>query len=287
MINLGKLNTLKILDFAPEGAYLDGGNDGEVLLPRADVPQGAEIGHDLEIFVYLDSENLLTATTKTPHAMVDEFSILKVVAVERIGAFLDWGLPKDLLLPYAEQNREIAPGDDVVVFVYLDKSNRISASMRVHRYAGKGAAAGSFTEGQVVGMAITARTDLGYNALIWDSQTDSPDTSMGVLYANEVFQDLHYAQQLNGFIKAIRPDGKIDLALTRPGHKAANDDIGPLILSRLEEADGFLPITDKSSAEDIHRLFAVSRKKFKIALGGLYKQRLIMIEKDGIRIVRA
>jgi predicted RNA-binding protein (virulence factor B family) len=278
MVKIGQLNTLTVIDFDNAGAYFDGGDQGEgdVLLPRVELPENCEIGQKYEVFVFLDSEDLLTATFKRPLAMVGEAAVLKVVSLERVGAFLDWGLAKDLFLPFSEQTRDLRIGDEVVVFLYLDKSDRISASMRLQRHVSK--IPGSYEVGQPVDLLIVSKTDLGFKALV-------EGRHFGVLYADEVFQPLKSAQRIKGYIKLVRPDGKLDLSLTRMGSKAALDDIAPIIMERLRASGGFLAINDKSSAEVIHAQFGVSRKKFKIALGGLYKQRLIKIDKDGIRLV--
>jgi uncharacterized protein len=276
MVKLGKLNDLSVIDMDPSGACFDGGDEGDILLPRTEIPSGCEIGTKLEVFVYLDSEDLLTATLKRPLAMVGEFALLKVVSLEQVGAFLDWGLPKDLLLPFAEQTRDLRIGDDVIVFLYLDRSDRISASMRLQRHVQKDTS--TYQTGQEVDLMIAAKTDLGFKAIVNGAH-------FGVLYEDEVFQTLHYGEKLKGFIKLVRPDGKLDLSLTRSGHRAAKDEIAPKILELLKAEGGFLPINDKTSAEKIHELFGVSKKKFKIALGGLYKQRLIKVEDEGIRLV--
>lgn len=276
MIKIGQWNQLKVIKEVPFGVYLDGQNEGEILLPRKEVPPGARIGDSLDVFLCFDSEDRLIATTTRPLAEVGQFAVLKVVAVERVGAFLSWGLPKDLFLPYAEQSRSLQIGQNILVYLYLDKSSRISASMRIERNIDK--TPGEYTEDQEVELLLFGRTDLGYKALI-------NGRHLGVLYENEVFQKLSYAQKIKGYIRKIRDDGKIDLSLVRPGHKAANEEIAPLILKKLRENGGHLEINDKASAEIIHHLFGVSRKKFKIALGGLYKQRLISIDEDGIRLI--
>lgn len=260
----------------PFGVYLDGREEGEILLPTKEVPQGLKAGDTVEVFLCFDSEDRLIATTVEPLAEVGRFAVLRVVSVEQVGAFLDWGLPKDLFLPYAEQSRNLRPGQEIIVYVYLDKSTRLSASMRLERNLEK--TPGELQEGQEVDLLLFGRTDLGYKAIV-------DGKHLGVLYENEVFQKLDYAQALKGYIKKIRDDGKIDLSLRRPGHEAANEDIGPLILKKLRENGGFLEINDKASAETVHRLFGVSKKKFKIALGGLYKKRLITVNDDGIRLV--
>jgi predicted RNA-binding protein (virulence factor B family) len=276
MLQVGQLNHLKIIKSTDFGLFLDGDSAGEILLPNRYVPEVWEVGDEIEVFIYYDSEDRLVATTLEPFAKVGEFALLKVRSLERVGAFLDWGLPKDLFLPFSEQNREIKIGHDIIVFVYLDKSGRISASMRLERYIDK--ELGDYQEKEQVDLFIIAKTDLGYKAII-------NGRHVGMLYENEVFQPLAYGQNIKGFIKKLRDDGKIDLSLQAEGHKAAGD-IGQMILDLLKEKGGFLPIDDKTSAETIYELFSVSKKKYKMALGGLYKSRLITIENDGIRLAK-
>ena len=211
-----------------------------------------------------------------PLVKLGEYALLKVVAVEEVGAFLDWGLPKDLFLPYAEQTEDLTVGDEIIVYTYTDKSDRVAASMRLNRNKAKFEM--NYKPGQTVDLLIAAKTDLGFKAII-DSK------HMGVLFKNEVFQKLHYGQKIKGFIKALRADGKVDLSLQsgETGHKAAAG-IDEKILELLKAKDGFLPIHDKTPSEYIHELFGVSKKKYKIALGALYKKRLITVEEDGIRL---
>ncbi|WP_374030223.1 S1 RNA-binding domain-containing protein [Bdellovibrio bacteriovorus] len=277
MVQIGKFNRLKVVKHVDYGVFLEGGEDGEILLPLRYMPEQCEVGDEVDVFICYDSEDRLLATTELPFAQVGDFAKLRVKAIERVGAFLDWGLSKDLFLPYSEQTRELRVGQYVIVHVYLDKSDRISASMRLDRFIEKEGA--EYKEEEKVQLFIAAKTDLGYKAII-------NGRHWGVLYNNEVFQDLDYGQKVDGYIKKIRPDGKIDLALQKAGHKAASDDIGPLILNLLQEKGGFLPVNDKTSAETIYDLFGVSKKKYKIALGGLYKQRLITVDDDGIRLVK-
>jgi hypothetical protein len=277
MVEIGKLNTLKVNRHSEFGVYLDGKNLGEILLPNRFVPDACEDGDQLEVFLCYDSEDRLNATTERPWAMVGEYAILPVVAVERVGAFLDWGLSKDLFLPFAEQSRDLRVGQDVIVYVYLDKSQRISASMRIERNASK--TAPDYQEMQPVELFVFGRTDLGYKAIIEGKH-------IGVLYENEVFHALEYGQKIQGFIKKVREDGKIDLTLQQgTGHKAA-DPIAEKILQRLQDEGGYLEVNDKTSAEVIHEMFGASKKKYKIALGGLYKKRLITIDPDGIRLIK-
>ncbi|MGZ3776014.1 MAG: CvfB family protein, partial [Pseudobdellovibrionaceae bacterium] len=274
MVQIGQLNKLKVIKHVDFGVYLDGGNEGEILLPLRDMPDSCEVGDLVEVFICYDSDDRLIATTHIPFAMVGEFAHLKVKAKESVGAFLDWGLPKDLFLPFAEQTRELRIGHYVVVYIYLDKSDRISASMRLDRYIDKEPV--QYSAGEAVDLMIAARTDLGFKAII-------NNRHWGILYENEVFQKIDIGQKLKGFIKKIRDDGKVDLSLSKIGYAAA-EDIAEKILSTLQAKGGFLNITDKTSPETIYKLFGVSKKKYKMALGGLYKKRLISIDEDGIRL---
>ncbi|HLG20726.1 MAG TPA: S1-like domain-containing RNA-binding protein [Bdellovibrionota bacterium] len=274
MLGIGKLNRLKVTRRVDFGLYLDGKESGEILLPTRYVPKNCNPGDALEVFIYYDSSDRLIATTDAPRAKVGEFARLKVVGVEAVGAFLDWGLSKDLLLPFAEQTSRPRMGEEVLVYIYLDNSNRICASMKLEKHLES--AQGIFREGQGVDLWIGAKTDLGYTAIIAKHY-------LGLLYDNEIFQPLKPGQRLRGYIKKMRADGKIDLTLQKTGHKAASE-IGTKILTVLKEKNGFLAINDKTPPETVYDLFGVSKKKFKAALGGLYKKRLIIIGEDGIRL---
>jgi len=280
MVLIGRYNTLEIIEKAPFGLYLNGGEDGSILLPNRYVPDDWKMGDQLEVFVHYDSEDRIIASTLKPFAEVHRFAALKVLAVEEVGAFLDWGLPKDLFLPFAEQTRELRRGQTVVVYLYLDKSDRISATMRIDRHFEKNTSA--LKTGQEVSLLIAGMTDMGFKTVV-------DGIYGGMIFKNEVFQDLSYAQELKGFIKQIRPDGKLDISLQdtlKIGHHSA-DEIAPKIMSLLEGSGGFLPVNDKTPAEEIYRLFGASKKKYKIALGGLYKKRLIRVESDGIHLIKA
>lgn len=207
----------------------------------------------------------------------DRFAVLQVVDIQEIGAFLDWGQPKDLFLPHSEQTRPIRVGQDILICIYADKQDRPTATMRFDRHLSKEPP--TYKENQEVDLIITAKTDLGYKAVINQSH-------WGMLYHDEVFQQLHYGQRTKGYIRKVREDLKIDLLLQAPGHKAAQLGVGPKILSELENAKGFLNINDKTSAEQIYEMFGVSKKKYKIALGDLYKKRLIAIDDNGIRLLK-
>ncbi len=215
--------------------------------------------------------------TDTPLAWVGEYAYLEVVDVAEVGAFLNWGLPKDLFLPHSEQTRPIQPGHKVIVFIYLDKAERITASMRLDDHVA--AEPADYKVGQEVEMMIAAETDMGFKAIINKKH-------WGVLYHSEIFEVLKYGDRLKGFVKKVREDSKIDLIIQQAGHKAAQGDIGPRILEELKTQGGFLPINDKTPPETIYDLFGVSKKKYKIALGGLYKKKLITVDEDGIRLAK-
>lgn len=275
MLEIGRINHLEVISETDFGLYLDGKEDGEILLPLRYAPKEIHIGDSLDVFIYLDSNDRLIATTETPLAMLGDFAVLEVVAIERVGAFLEWGLSKDLFLPFAEQTRELQVGHKIIIFIYLDKSHRLSASMRLDRNIEKSPA--TYEAGEPVRLLIAQKTDLGYKAIIEGGH-------WGMLFEDEVFQNLQYAQIIDAFIKNVRPDGKIDLTLRNP-ETAKNliPDLSEHILTLLRAEGGFLAINDKTPAEKIYELFGVSKKKYKIALGGLYKKRMIKIDDDGIR----
>lgn len=276
MAQIGKRNQLVVLKEAPPGFYLDAGEHGELLLPGALVPDGAKVGDVLDVFVYRDSEDRLVATTETPHAMVGEFAYLRVVSINpRVGVFLDWGLAKDLLLPIREQKERLAQGDWVVVYVYLDaKTDRIVASTRINRHLNL--VPPPYAEGQPVKLLITGPTPLGYNAIIENAHR-------GLLYHNDLSAPLATGERIDGFVREVRADGKIDLSLDRAGYQR----VAPLtgeILAALKAAGGRLPFHDDSTPEEIRAAFGMSKKAFKQAIGALFKQRAIVITAHGIRL---
>lgn len=278
MIQIGKINKLQVLESSSDGLYLDDGEQGELWVPRTHQTAEHKVGDTLEVFAYLESAEALVVTSELPIAQVGEFATLTVLALEQIGAFLDWGLPKDLFLPFREQTREIQTGDSVTVFVYLDKANRVTASMRLEKYLDQFVDSTEirFKENEKVDLMIVGPTDLGFKAII-------NQKSIGILYSNEIFQPLKVGQKIPGFIKKIRPDGKIDLLLQPMGHQK-DSDVSEKILLLLREKGGFLDLTDKTPPEKIYQLFGVSKKKYKMALGGLYKKQLILINDEGIRL---
>lgn len=224
------------------------------------------------------SQNDLNDQTFQPEALarLGEVALLRVVGIEPVGIFLEWGQPKDLFMPYSEQSYSLKVGQEVLVYVYLDQQDRPCASMKIESFLKKSAQ--GLQEEQPVHLIILAQTDLGYKAVI-------NNQFIGVLYRDEVFQSLHYGQNMQGYIKKIRPDGKIDLKLAQSGHLSAQD-ISPKILEMLKEKNGFLDINEKTAPEVIYDMFGVSKKKYKIILGDLYKKRLIRIEADGIYLVK-
>ncbi|MBI5739994.1 MAG: GntR family transcriptional regulator [Nitrospirae bacterium] len=276
MMETGKFNRLKVLREVDAGVYLDDEELGEILLPRSYVPEGCKTGDTVEVFIYYDSEDRLVATTERPYAMVGEFAFLKVVEVNPVGAFLDWGLPKDLLVPFSEQRHRMEEGKSYIVFIYLDdRTGRIVASPKLNKFLDKHLL--EFQEGQGVELLIYDQTGMGYKAIINNS-------GRGVLYKNEVFQTLNKGQRITGFIKKVRADGKIDLRLQKPGYENIDDAAGK-IMDKLKARGGFIAVTDKSSPDIIYDLFCMSKKTYKKAAGALYKKRLITIGSNGITLL--
>lgn len=277
MVEPGRMNTLRVAKIVDFGVYLDGGPEGEILLPTRYVPGGCAIGDDLEVFVYLDSEDRIIATTEKPLAMAGEFALLKVTAVNRIGVFLDWGLMKDLLVPYREQRGDMIPGKSYLFYVYVDsETGRIVASARLEKFLDN--VVPYYQPGEEVSLVVESESTLGYNAII-------NHLHRGILYHDELPAPLQTGQKLKAYIKKVREDFKIDLSLYRPGYEQVGD-ISGQILARLEQEGGYMAITDKSDAALIYDLFSVSKKVFKKAIGGLYRQRLISLDPDGIRLTK-
>jgi predicted RNA-binding protein (virulence factor B family) len=276
MLDVGKINTLEVLRSTEHGLFLDGGSMGDVLLPKRYVTADLKAGDHVEVFIMLDSEDRLTATTLNPYAMVDEFANLRVVAVTGVGAFLDWGMPKDLLVPFREQKIKMREGESYLVRIYLDRtSGRLAATSKLDKFLDKAEA--SFETGEKVDLLIGAKTDLGYKAIINGAH-------WGVIFHNEVFQPMERGQRMEGFIKQLRPDGKIDLCLQKPGYEKVTD-LTDIILKYMEDQGGFMPISGKSSPEEIYTRFGVSKKTYKQAIGALYKKRLITFENNGTKLV--
>lgn len=278
MTKIGQRNTLTVLHSTPRGVYLDAGELGEILLPNRYIPRGTEIGQPLDVFIYRDSEDRLVATTEQPFAMVGEFATLEVVSVNRnIGAFLNWGLAKDLLLPFREQGEnKVVPGEKVVVYVMLDdKTDRIIATTRLNRHLSKERP--PFKLKQEVRLLIAARTPLGYNAII-------EGTHLGLLYHTNIGAPLAIGQQVKGYVMMIHPGGKIDLSLDASGYQRVAS-LTDKILDALKQNGGRLLYDDDSPPEKIRAVFDASKKAFKQALGALYRQRRIEFTHPGIMLV--
>lgn len=276
MAEIGKINHMYVVKEVDFGIYLDGGDLGEILMPKRYVPEGTQPEDTIDAFIYLDSEDRLVATTEKPLAMVEEFALLEVVSVTPIGAFLNWGLPKDLFVPFREQRQPMEQGKKYLVYVYLDtNTKRIAASSKIEHYLDNIPV--DYDEGEDVDLIIVNETDLGYNAII-------DNCHLGVIFKNEVFQPLNPGDRISGFIKKIRYDGKIDLCLQKIGYEKISA-FADKIISELEKNKGFLPLTDKSSPDEIYKAFKISKKNFKAAIGALYKKRMIALEENGIQLL--
>jgi uncharacterized protein len=278
MAAIGRRNTLRITRETPSGLYLDGGEHGEILLPGKYIPRGGFPGSEVDVFVYRDSEDRLVATTETPLAMVGDFACLEVTGVHpEIGAFLKWGLGKDLLLPIREQKDRVRVGDRVVVYVALDpRTERVVATARVNRHLDLTEA--HYAQGQSVNLLIAGESAHGFLAIIENAHR-------GLLYRGGTGSPLRVGERVKGYVRALRPDGKIDLSLDPAGYAR----VAPLseqIVAALQAAQGRLEVDDKSSPEEIRRLFGASKKAFKQALGALYSERRIRFERGGIEQVR-
>ena len=274
MAQLGKRNLLPIIRAAQPGLYLDGGEHGEILLPARYIPAGAVPGGKIEVLVYRDSDDRLVATTERPHAFAGEFACLRVAGVNpRIGVFLDWGLGKDLLLPAREQDGPLNPGDWVVVQVMVDqKTDRLVASARLNRRLDL--TPPPYHEGEAVHLLVASKSPLGYNLIINHAHR-------GLVYNADVPSPLKVGQVVEGYVRNVRPDGKVDIALGRAGYRRIGE-VSETVLAKLRAAGGRLPFHDGSLPEEIRDAFGVSKKAFKQAIGALYKDRLIRIEPDGI-----
>jgi predicted RNA-binding protein (virulence factor B family) len=276
VVNIGRYNNLKVIKEVDFGVYLDGETEGEILMPIRYVPASCKVGDYVDVFLYLDSEDRPIATTETPFAQVGEFAMLRVKSVNKIGTFLDWGIMKDLLVPFREQKVTMTEGRSYLVYIYVDEeSKRIVASAKLGKFLDKSVP--DYPVGQEVNLVIESETDLGYKAIINNSH-------WGILYENEVFEQLAKGLKIKGYIKKIRPDNKIDLSLHPLGYEKV-DPLTQMILDELKKEGGFIAVSDKSDAEEVYRVFGISKKSFKQAVGALYKRRLITISPEGIRLI--
>lgn len=275
MIKIGQFNKLKMIKEVPFGIYLHGGEWGEILLPNKSVPKGALVGDILNVFVYFDSEDKIIATTTRPYAKLESCAFLKVVDVNAVGAFLDWGLEKDLLAPKSEQMKLMEKGKSYLVYLKQDTQGRIIASSKIDHFLDKTPM--NFHARDEVQLLIAESSPLGRKVII-------NGTHWGLIHKNDLFQELSYGQKIKGYIKAIREDGKVDVAIRNVGAQGRRD-LAQQIVSKLEASEGlFLPLHDKSDPAEIQAMFHDSKKAFKNAIGQLYKKGLIDIETGGIRL---
>ena len=277
MIEQGKQIELKVSKRATFGLFLTDASGEEVLLPNKYCADGMTPGDTIEVFVYKDSEGKKIAATLTPKIFIHEFALLKVNAVTGVGAFLDWGLEKELMVPFREQKQKMEMDRWYIVYLDLDtKSDRLYASNRVERFLQNDQI--SVKEGDEVALVVLQKTDLGYSVIINHAHK-------GLIFDNEIFQEIRVGDKLKGYVKKVRDDKKIDISIQAIGFRNFNDANSELIYKKLEENNGFLPVTDKSSPEDIYSQFGISKKAFKKSLGALYKKRLVEIQADGIKLL--
>ncbi|RKE02578.1 CvfB family protein [Marinifilum flexuosum] len=275
---IGQYAELKVAKLVDFGVFLEGEDEALILLPNQYVPPKTQIDDKIKVFIYRDSEDRIIATTLKPKAIVGEFAVLKVKSVTNVGAFLDWGLAKDLLVPFSEQRDKMQVDLSYLVYIYLDNATgRIVATAKIERILRENEV--SYKEGDEVDILVGKRSELGFQVLI-------NDDALGMVYKNEVFGHLKIGDQRKAYIKKIRPDGKIDVSLQQQGYANEVPKSGQQILDLLKEEEGFIPLNDKSSPEDIYYSLKMSKKNFKKAIGLLYKQKLITIEDTGIYLVQ-
>ena len=281
-IKLGDYNTLKLKELARRegygevfGLYLDGGREGEILMPQKYVPEGVKPGDEIECFIYLDQEERPIATTEKPLAKVGDFACLECSWVNEYGAFLNWGLTKDVFCPFHEQKKRMEIGESYIVYIHIDEeSYRIVASAKVDKFIQP--ADNNIKVGDAVELLVWQKTPLGFKVIV-------DNAFQGLIYDNQIFQYVHTGDKLQGYVTNVRPDGKIDCSLQAGGRKETLE-FSDELLQYIQQHDGYCALGDKSDPEDIKRLFHVSKKVFKKAIGDLYKKHAITIEEDGLHI---
>lgn len=287
-LRLGDYNTLTVTRLAQRdnphstggketfGLFLDGGREGEILMPKKYVPEGTKVGDRVRCFVYLDQEERLVATTETPLAKVGDFACLECTWVNQYGAFLNWGLMKDLFCPFREQKKKMEIGESYIVYIHLDEeSYRIVATAKIDKYLASAKSAG-LKERQEVDLLVWQKTDLGFKVIV-------NNLYQGLVYRDQIFQYIHTGDRLKGFVEKVRPDGKLDIILQPTGRRQTLD-FADTLLAWIKSHDGFCPFGDKSAPDDIKRTFQVSKKVFKKAVGDLYKRHLITITDRGLQL---
>ena len=281
MLRLGDYNTLRIVKSVDFGLYLDGGEEGEILLPQRYVTKDMHVGDEIEVFLYLDQEERPVATTEHPYAKVGEFAYLEVAWVNQYGAFLKWGLMKDLFCPFREQKKRMEQGHSYIVYIKVDEdSYRLMATAKVEKYLSVPTINDlpSLQHGAEVDILVWQKTDLGFKVII-------NNKFQGLIFENQIFQPLHSGMRLKAYVDHVRQDGKIDIVLQQTGRQQTLD-FAEVLLRYLYENDGYCNLGDKSPAELIYDRFQVSKKAFKKAIGDLYRRRLIVIEEEGVRLVK-
>ena len=274
MVNVGQYNTLKVVKEVDFGMYLDGGTD-EILLPKRYVPEGLKIDDEITVFIYHDHDGRLIATTAKPYAAVGEITMMEVADVNAAGAFVKWGIMKDVFVPISQQEQRMKPGDKRLVQLFIDqKTDRVTGTEKIDKHLSNYEL--TVKELEPVTLLVYQKTDIGYKVIINDKH-------LGVLHFNEVFRDLKIGDKVPGFIKHIRPDNKIDVVLGSKGYtKIPTEE--ERILSLLQDNSGYLPYNDKSAPEDIYSFFGMSKKTFKMALGALYKKRKVIFTQTGTKL---
>jgi predicted RNA-binding protein (virulence factor B family) len=272
----GEINTLKVLRESGDGFVLDGGDKSEIFLPKSQAPNGCKPGQKLDVFIYPENDGSLKATCHKPKAQVGECALLRAVSVIKAGAFMDWGIEKDLLVPVSQQSTPMAEGKSYVVYLLLDPQQRIVGSSKLHRFLEEHAQ--NLAPGEEVDLLIVGKTDLGFKAVI-------NGTHLGLLFKNEVFRSLRPGDRTRGYIKTIREDGKINLSLQRH-NKKSRQELTDRILAFLESNQGTSTLTDYSPPNSIYKLYGVSKGSYKKALGALYKRRMISMTKDKITLLK-
>lgn len=276
MVQIGRYNTLKVVKKVDFGFYLDGGEEGEILLPKRFVPRGLHEDDDLEVFLYHDSDNRIIATTQKPYGIVGDVVLLKVIDVTRQGAFMDWGLMKDIFVPLSQQESNMQLGGMYLVMIYLDEqTGRVAATERIGRFLNNYDI--TVKELDPVDLVVYRKTEIGYSVII-------NNIHLGLLHYNEVFRELEIGDKVKGFVKNVREDNKIDVALGERGYEKVEGE-KEKILRLLHENDGYLPYNDKSAPEDIYEFFGMSKKTFKMTTGALYKERKISFTQTGLQAI--
>ena len=277
MAQLGQYNTLKVAKIVDFGLYLDGGEGVEILMPKRYMPQDVKVGDELKVFVYQDAEARLIATNEHPYATVGQFAYLKINSVNAVGAFADWGTSKELLIPHREQAQKMEEGRRYIIYIYIDQlSGRIVGTDKIDKHLGNVPPA--YEEGQEVEALVWKQTNLGYKVIINQQHA-------GLLYHNQIFQEIRIGERLRAWVKGVREDDKIDLSLQPIGYRQMIDPAEASILKALHRRNGFLPLTDHSTPELIASELQMSKKTFKKAIGALYKQQRISLLADGIQLL--